>query len=150
MKITYRVVQAYVDEKDNLIVIPTGESKKFGRAIMGLDIINQLNMPYSDEELENTLKSAFSQCFTNEPDDTTNISSLEKFLKIKGYAKAVKNRRLVVCKWDCDDGYIITPTKKVPKEGFVHMKDNKIVLGKELKDGELSKAFKEAMKLSST
>ena len=40
--------------------------------------------------------------------------------------------------------------KGIGKEGFVHMKDNKIALGKELKDGELSKAFKEAMKLSST
>ena len=119
MNINYRYVQVYVDKNDNLLVIPTGKSKKIKNAIICIDIVNQLLIPYTDEELENILRLAFSQCYSKEPDDTTNVSSLERYLKIRGYSKAVKNRKLILCEWDSDDEYYIITTKK-PQKGFVH------------------------------
>lgn len=148
MKVTYKTVLVYVDEKDNIIAIPTGESDKYG--LMGLDIVFELNLPYSDEQLEVFLKGVMDKCYSKKADDSAELSTLEKFLKIKGFAKAVKCRRLINFDWFKESGYAIVPTNKKPKQGYVHMEDKIIKLGKEPNEGELSKAFKEAMKLSTT
>lgn len=148
MIITYKSVSVYVDKDDNVIAIPQGNSKKY--CLAGLDIIFELNKPYSDNQLEKLLRSAMNKCYSEESNDSSEISPLEKHLKVKGFAKAVQNRRLVGFDWYDDAGYVVIPTHKKPRQGFVHMEDKTIKLGKELKEGELSKAFKEAAKLSIT
>ena len=148
MEPIYKTIFIYVDEKDNLIAIPTGESEKFG--LMGLDIINQLNIPYTDEELESLLINTLAQCYSKKADDSTNVSSLERFLGVKGFTTAVKKRRLVAFSWRYDKGYYITPTNKIPKRGFVDMVDNELILGTELKYGVLARKFREAMKIATS
>lgn len=46
MKIQYRLLHIYIDGKANLLAIPTGESKKFGGAIMELDLVKEIKAPY--------------------------------------------------------------------------------------------------------
>ncbi|EKD94630.1 MAG: hypothetical protein ACD_26C00004G0001 [uncultured bacterium] len=146
MIITYRVVFVYVDKKDNLLIIPTGESEKYGT--MGLDLFYQLDSPYSNDELEKTLHEALDMCCSKKPQDDTTESSIERHLKVKGFSKAVKDKKLVSVNWNIDDGFYVTPTQKIPKKGYVHMND--IILGKELEYGALTKALKFAILSSSS
>ncbi|MGI6712264.1 MAG: hypothetical protein ACOX4L_06015 [Bacillota bacterium] len=146
MKITYKAVSVYVDEKDNLIVLPSGESDKYG--LMDLDIVFQLDSPYSDNQLEQLLIDVMDKCYSQKADDTPGPTVLEKYLGVKGYAKAVKNRRFVSFEWFLASGYVVIPTNKVPKHVFVLQEDKAIKLGKVFKSGELARAFREAMQLS--
>jgi hypothetical protein len=148
MEITYKTVDVYVDENENLIAVPTGESEIFGTK--NLDIANILNVPYSDNELEKLLIETLNQCYSQKPNDTENISFLERFLKVKGFAKAVKNRKLIGVNWNSDKGYCVIPTRKVPKQGYIVMEDVEIFIGKNFKSGELAKAFKEAILMSNS
>lgn len=145
----YRTVIIYVDVKDNLFIVPTGESKRLCGATMELDLLKHLAFPYSDVEVEETLLKAMELCFSMEPDDAPGYRTvMEKYLNVKGYAKAVKDKKCIIFHWDVDDGYSVTATQKVPKEGYVHLKDKAIQLGKDIKKGELVKVLKEAIQLS--
>lgn len=145
MDIDFRIVNIYVDKYNNMLAIPIGQSKKLNGAIVDLDIVNELQFPYSDEYLEDVLKKTLNQCFSQVPNDTTNVSSLERYLNVKGFSKAVKDKKLVVFGWNCDEGYYVIPTNKVPKRGFVDIEDRKLYLGDELKVGVLAKAIKESI-----
>jgi len=148
MEIIYKFVNVYVDESDNLIAFPTGESEIFGTK--DLDIANVLNTPYSDNELENLLIETLNQCYSQKPNDTENSSFVERLLKVKGYEKAVKNRKLIGVNWNSDKGYSVIPTRKVPKQGYIDMENAEIFVGKNFKSGELAKAFKEAILMSNS
>src|SRR5690606_26594032 len=129
---TYKIVTVYVDKNDNLIAIPSGESEKYG--IKELDITFQLTSPYSDEELEICLMSALNKSYSQKADDSS-ISSIEKTLNVKGFEKAVRNRKVVLFEWLEDEGYFVTPTNKLPRRGFVHVEDKKAGLGKVILEG---------------
>lgn len=146
MDITYKVVLVYIDTNNNLIAIPTGESQKYG--LRGLDIVSQLFSPYSDEQLELFLLDSLAKCYSQMVDDSIDTSSLEKFLNVKGAAKAEKNRKLVNFEWFKISGYSVMPTNKISKRGFVHIEDKKIELGFVLKEGDLAGAFRKSMQLS--
>ena len=148
MKYDYKMVNIYIDKNGTLYVVPTGESKKFGGAIVDLDLIVKLDFPYSDNDLENSLMRAIEDCFSIEPNVSLSVSALERFLNIKGFSKAVKDKRLVILEWNCDEGYFFLPTKKLTKQGFEHLESEKIYVGKKLIKGVLSKKFMDAIKLS--
>lgn len=142
------MVNIYFDKNKNLIVIPTGESENYGRAIMELDIVYQLNIPYSDEQLVRILKESLSKCFSEKPFNDIKQSALERYLNINGYSRAVKGLNLVVLGWDDEQGYYVTPTNKIPKQGFVSIEDKIISLGMNLDDQILAKAMKEAFRIA--
>jgi hypothetical protein len=147
MQYDYRCVNVYADPKDNLIVIPTSKSKKWGGVTTEIDIVYQITVPYTDDELEKTLMNVMELCFTKNPDDD-NISPIAKYLNVKSYSTAVKNRRYICFRWDIDDGYYIIPTKKIPREGYSHQQDKIIMLGKNIEQGKLAEAVKEALSQS--
>ena len=47
-------------------------------------------------------------------------------MNIKEFSKAVKDKKLIIFGWDCDEGYYVVLTQKVPKQGFVHIEEKKI------------------------
>ena len=147
MEFLYKNVSIYADTSDNLIIIPTGNSEKWGGAV-DIDLAFQLNSPYTDEELEESINKALVQCFSLKPNEDIKETVIERFLKIKGYSKAVKERRFVSLFWNVNEGYIITPTKKVPRQGYVHINDKSFRLGLKPQMGEIGLAIREAMKLS--
>jgi hypothetical protein len=142
----YRCVLIYADLENNLWIVPTGRSEKMGGAIIGIDIVSGLRSPYSDDELISALKRAMGQCFSMVPDDSLKESAIERYLKVKGYEKAVKNKKLIQFEWNIDDGFYITPTKK-EKKGYGFLDDMQIALGNNFKDEELVKGINEALNL---
>jgi hypothetical protein len=142
----YKVVSIYADSEENLIIIPNGESPELGLT-MEIDLVNELNCPYSDEQLEETLLNNMDQCYSILPDETSKQSVLEKHLGVRGYSKATNGRKHVIFKWSASDGYLITPT--VRKRGYFLLPDQAIALGKSFKNGELANAVKKALVLSS-
>lgn len=145
----YRVVFIYADARDNLFIVPTGEAKRLYGGTMEIELIKHLPYPYRDEEVEEALVEAMKLCFTKDPDDAPGYrTAIEKYLNIKGYAKAVKDKKLIEFHWDIDDGYSVIPSQKIPKQGYIDLTDKTIWLGKEIKKGELARALKEAMEIS--
>ncbi|WP_033166105.1 hypothetical protein [Clostridium sp. KNHs205] len=147
MEYLYRKLSIYADPDDNLIIFPTGLSLKWEVTVI-LDLPVQLLNPYTDEELEKAIYQSMDQCFSIVPDDENKTTPIEKFLNIKGYSRAVKERRLIFFFWNVDEGYRITPTKKESRQGYCSMVDKAIRLGLNPKEGEIAKAIREAMKLS--
>ncbi len=148
MEYLYKILFIYADPNDNLIILPTGTSPKRGTTV-GLDLPFQLFNPYTDEELEKEVHQAMDCCFCIIPEDNDRVTPLEKLLKIKGYSRAVKERRFISFFWNVDEGYIITPSQKTPRQGYNSIKGKEIRLGLNPKEGEIAKAIREAMKLSS-
>jgi hypothetical protein len=91
-----------------------------------------------------------SLCFTKTHDDSTNVTTLEKYLKVKGYGKVVKNKRCITFWWNINDGYFVVPINKIHKGSFVEIEEKKVYLGREIKEGELAKAVRKSMKISTT
>lgn len=149
MEYLYKCVQIYVDVMNNLYVVPTSRSEKWGGAIMDIDLITQLNSPYTDYELEETLLKALQLCYTKEPSDNLKSTAIEKFLNIKGYGKAVKDKKLITFEWSKETGFTVTPTCKLQKKGYINLDDNKIfVLGHDFEKDALAKAVRESITLS--
>ncbi|WP_430509153.1 hypothetical protein [Gottfriedia solisilvae] len=149
MDYAFKAVTIYVDSKDNLFNVPNGISEKYGGASMEIDKIRSLDSPYTDNQIEELLKDALSLCFSLNPnEEDTSLTPIEKFLGVKGYAKAVKDKKLIVLNWNIDEGYYITPTEKLPRKGYAHLKKYRINLGLELMKGELAKAVRDAIQLS--
>ncbi|AIQ49126.1 hypothetical protein R70723_26875 [Paenibacillus sp. FSL R7-0273] len=75
------------------------------------------------------------------------LTPLEKYIGVKGYAKAVKGRKCIDFSWRINEGYSITPTKR-EKMGFVSIKDKRIDLGEKIVPGKLYRALIEAIEQS--
>lgn len=146
----FKNVSIYIDIENNLYIIPYGTIKNYKgstNANAQLDIVIYLKYPYTDYELEEAVIKALDLCHSKEP-NIDGVTPLEKFLNVKGYERSVKNKRLVGLRWLQDEGFKITPTQKVPRKGHSHLNDRVIVLGKSLKEGELSKAINKAIDMS--
>jgi hypothetical protein len=143
MKTEFNAVQIYIDSKNNLIIIPTALTSQ--RSIKEINLVNVLNSPYTDEQLEAALMKSMKQCHSIKPDESSDESIIEKHLGINGYTKAIKNLRFVSFSWIKDEGYLIGPSVK-SRGGFTGFK--RINLGNTLEKGQLAKAFKEALEES--
>ena len=142
----YKQVVIYTDKKNNLIVIANGLINKWGGIIKEIDIVEQLNSPYEEKDVEEVLLQMMSKWNTLDPEEV-GLTPLEKFLGVKGYAKAVKGRKCIDFSWRINEGYSITPTKR-EKIGFVSIKDKRIDLGLKIVPGKLYSALIEAIEQS--
>jgi hypothetical protein len=149
MGFNYKLVHIYSDLNQNLIFIPTGESKKWG-GTLAIDSVTELKHPYSDEQLEEALNSSLDRCYSLKPDESLKESALEKYLGVKGFSKACKGKKLVLFEWLAKEGFSFTPTDKVKGEGYNHLSEQKISFGKNVNKGDLANAVKKAIELSKT
>jgi hypothetical protein len=149
MKYNYKSVHIYADSSQNLILIPTGESKKWG-GTLEIEAVTELKAPYSDEQLEQELINSMDRCYSLKPDESLKESVLEKFLGIKGFSKACKGLKIILFEWLAKDGFFFTPTNKVKGEGYLHLSEQKISLGKSFNKGDLANTVKKAIELSKT
>lgn len=136
----FKYIQVYADVCDNLILVPTGFNKE--GLLMGIDMVIRLDSPYTDEQLETAIFEAMNNCFLKEADAA---SGLERHLGVKGYAKAVKDRRLVIIRREKGVGYIINSSIK-NRENYVF--NEEINLGEVLEEGIVAKAFRQALAMS--
>ena len=60
----FYTISVYVDENENLIGIPCGESDKYG--IADIDTVLLLKAPYTDKALENYIEKVINACYTKQ------------------------------------------------------------------------------------
>ena len=144
----FKVIGIYVTAKQDVILIPSGKSEKWGGAIVKLELYHLLEKGYTAEQLDQEIYQTFNECYSQKPNDELKPSAIEKYLNIKGYAKATKGMKFVDVSWSNEDGYVVVPTINLAKNGFDHMEDQKIMLGKNVKPGELAEAVIRAMAIS--
>jgi hypothetical protein len=150
---TFKMVSIYIDYTGNIILIPTTRAEKkgvIGGAIADIDIAHQLNTPYTNEELETELMKALAECYSKEADMQSKTTVIEKLLNIKGWEKAVNDKKLVDLTWTEEGGYEVTPTRKEhkPKRGYTYLSTQAIKLGKQVAPGGLAKAVATAIEIS--
>lgn len=121
-----------------------------GGAIIDIDIPHKLNVPYNDNKLEDEIDNALKDCYSKEADGISKYTAIEKVLNIKGWEKAVADKKLVILLWNENEGYQIMPMKKEPKpkRGYTAIEEQIIKLEKHFVPGELAKAVRVAIKIS--
>lgn len=139
----YRQVTIYVDKNKNLIAVANGLIDKWGGIISEIDVVEQLNFPYEPEEVEQLLIDIMGKCHSLIPEEG-GFSPLEKLLGVKGYAKAVKGKKLIKFAWRKDHGYYISPSIR-EKKGFVTPVEKEIMLGETIGKGALAAAVEQAI-----
>ena len=151
MDYSFKDVTVYADSKENLWIVPSGSNERWGGTIE-IDIVHHLVPPYSHYDLGIMLMTAFAECYSKKYDWNSNRSAIEKFLGVKGYAKAVSGKKLVSISWKQGKGYEVTPTKKEqkPKRGYVHMEDKILNLNEQATAEQLGEAVKEAIRISTS
>ena len=84
MEKDFYTISVYIDENENMIGIPCGESDKYG--IADIDKVVLLKAPYSDTQIENFIEETISYCYTKKHNDNSPVSTIEKYTKkIEGY-----------------------------------------------------------------
>lgn len=142
----FRNLSIYYSEDGKFIVLPTGVSEKWYGAILDLEIFYVLGSDSSDEVLETILHQAEKLCFQKTNDDLKK-SSIEKLFN-KSHLRTIKGMKLVVLMWQENKGYFVRPTANKGKEGFIHMEDKILHLDLDLQPGDLAKAVRTAVELS--
>lgn len=144
MMLDFKRISIFADVSDNLLLIPTGYHKQYGAVDIG--IVNALDSPYSDEQLEQTILDTFSQCYSLKPSEyIVRDNPLCKYLGVKRYSKATQGRRLVSIEWNRKSGYEIWPMVNMGKDGFDSHGDGMTHLSTQFRDGELARAIIKAM-----
>ena len=145
---TYKVIGIYFTTKEDLILIPSGISEKWGGATVELELYHRLEKGFTAEQLDKEIYRTFAEFNIQKPNDVLKPSALEKYLNIKGYSKAIKGMKFVNASWNSADGYYVLPTVNKGKNGFNYMDDKKIILGKNVKPGDLAEAVIRAIEIS--
>lgn len=143
----YKVITVYADTNGEILILSCGGSKKYGGTVE-IDVEQRLNDSYSLEELEEKLMLSFANCYSKVFDENLKVTALEKIVNIKGYSKAVKNKKLILVDWTQSEGYSVIPTDKIPQRGFVHQTENAIFVPLVYPENALAEAVVEAISLS--
>ncbi|SDT15068.1 hypothetical protein SAMN05444162_3243 [Paenibacillaceae bacterium GAS479] len=144
----YKSVSIYIRSNDDLFILSKGVSKKWGGAIIEIEVHRFLESGFTDEMLEFSVYRALEDWNVIEPNEELMPSAIEKILKVKGYLKSVKQMKSINVEWYSDEGYKIVPTKNSGKNGFVYLEENTISIGKIIRAGNLALAIKSAISLS--
>lgn len=140
----FKNVRIYYDVKGTIYLIPTGISRKFN-VPMDIHIVNTLVQPITEDELDALLYKTLDQCYSLYPEEDS-ISPIERFLKVRGYSKAVKDKKYVSLGWNTFEGYSVTPTQRSKgKKGYVHLESLTKTFTLEPGKGQLARAVLQAI-----
>ena len=89
----FSTISVYIDEDENMIGIPCGESDKYG--IADIDKVVLLKAPYSDSQIENFVEEVISYCYTKKHNDSSPLSTIEKYTKKSGFVNATADYTLI-------------------------------------------------------
>ncbi|WP_143111670.1 hypothetical protein [Paenibacillus sp. BC26] len=139
----YKEVNVYIDGQNQLYLVSTGKSKKYG--VAEIDYINKLESGFTDNDLKEKLMDSFSKCYSIESTDTkANETVMGRLMGYKSYTRAVKGLKLVGILWSYRKGYKIVPTEKIQGQGFVHLSELII----ESNDETLVRSVREGIELA--
>ncbi len=135
----FYTISVYVDENENLIGIPCGESDKYG--IADIDKVYTLKAPYTPERLEKYIEEIIDGCYTKKHNDSSDLSTIEKYTKTKGFAKATAPYTLIsIVK--TKESYSLMPTFNDYERGPLAIDDDEHILPNPYKSGELYEVFR--------
>lgn len=140
MEKEFYTISVYVDNDENLIGIPCGESDQYG--IADIDKVVLLKAPYSDTQIENFIEEVISYCYTKKHNDSSPYSTIEKYTKKKGFVNATKDLTLLsIVKTALN--YSLMPTFNDFEKGPLAIDDDERILANPYKKGELAEIIKD-------
>lgn len=135
MERDFYTISLYVDDDENLIGIPCGESDKYG--IADIDKVHILKAPYSPKKLESFIEEVIDSCYTKKHNDDSDVSTIEKYTKKKGFVNATADYTLIsIVK--TKDNYSLMPTFNDYEKGPLVIDDDEHVLPNPYGEGELA------------
>ena len=135
----FYTLSVYVDENENMIGIPCGESDKYG--IADIDKVVLLKAPYSDTQLESFIEEVISYCYTKKHNDNSPLSTIEKYTKKKGFVNATADYTLLsIVK--TKDSYSLMPTFNDYEKGPLAIDDDEHILLNPYKKGEMAEVIR--------
>lgn len=140
MEKEFYTISVYVDENENMIGIPCGESDKYG--IADIDKVVLLKAPYSDTQIENYIEEVISYCYTKKHNDSNPLSTIEKYTKKKGFVNATADFTLLsIVKTKTN--YSLMPTFNDEEKGPLAIDDDERILMNPYKKGELAEIIRD-------
>ncbi len=140
----FYTISVYVDNDENMIGIPCGESDKYG--IADIDKVVLLNKPYTNKELESFIEEVISYCYTKKHNDDSPLSTIEKFTKKKGFVNATADYTLLsIVK--TKDSYSIMPTFNDFERGPLAIDDDERILLNPYQEGEMAEVINDLIQV---
>ena len=139
MEREFYTISVYVDENENLIGIPCGESDKYG--IADIDTVMLLKAPYTDKALESYIEKVIDACYTKKHNDASDVSTIERYTKKTGFVNATADYTLIsIVKMQ--SGYSLMPTFNDYERGPLAIDDDEHLLPIGYGEGELAEVIR--------
>lgn len=140
MEKDFYTISVYIDENENMIGIPCGESDKYG--IADIDKVVLLKAPYSDTQIENFIEETISYCYTKKHNDSSPVSTIEKYTKKKGFVNATADLTLIsIVKTELS--YSLMPTFNDYEKGPLVIDDDERIVPNPYEKGEIAEIMKD-------
>lgn len=140
MEKDFYTISVYVDDDENMIGIPCGESDKYG--IADIDKVVLLKAPYSDTQLENFIEEVISYCYTKKHNDASPLSTIEKYTKVNGFVNATAPYTLLsIVK--TKDTYSLMPTFNDYEKGPLAIDDDERIILNPYQKGEMAEIIRD-------
>ena len=131
----FYTISVYVDENENLIGIPCGESAKYG--IADIDTVMLLKAPYTDDALETYIEKVLNTCYTKKHNDNSNVSTIERYTKKQGFVNATADFTMIsIVKTRTN--YSLMPTFNDYEKGPLAIDDDERILPLNYNPGEMA------------
>ena len=131
----FYTISVYVDENENLIGIPCGESAKYG--IADIDTVMLLKAPYTDDALETYIEKVLNTCYTKKYNDNSNVSTIERYTKKQGFVNATADFTMIsIVKTRTN--YSLMPTFNDYEKGPLAIDDDERILPLNYNPGEMA------------
>lgn len=130
----FYTISVYIDNDENMIGIPCGDSDKYG--IADIDKVVLLKKPYTPKAVENFIDEVISYCYTKKHNDESPYSTIEKYTGKKGFVNATKELTLIsIVK--TKETYSLMPTFNDYEKGPLAIDDDERILISNYNEGEL-------------
>lgn len=136
----FYTISVYIDDDENMIGIPCGESDKYG--IADIDKVILLKAPYSDAQLESFVEETISSCYTKKHNDASPVSTIEKYTKKKGFVNATADYTLISIVKTASS-YSLMPAFNDYERGPLAIDDDERILPNPYEKGELAAVMKD-------
>ena len=153
MEKAFYTISLYVDEDENLIGIPCGESDKYMierddrdrsgsmfEEVHHYDKVHLLKAPYSEERLEQFIEEVIDSCYSKKHNDQSDLSTIEKYTKKKGFVNATADYTLISIVKTAEN-YSLMPTFNDFERGPVVIDDDEHILPNPYSAGELAQVI---------
>ncbi|MCC8023507.1 MAG: hypothetical protein LIO46_07020 [Clostridiales bacterium] len=138
-------VSIYVDKDRNLIGIPCGWSEQYG--VADIDMVLRLRAPYDAPRMEPFVEEVIEACYTKRHNDESRYSTIEKFMKIKGFAAATRTLTLITVVKTEADGYSIMASFNDRERGPIVIDDDEVKLPVQYHPGEMAEAIERMIEI---